>query len=121
MANYKRDAHNIARYMYENNHVGGNSIVVSELRAAFPLSSGSFDVADDYLLRKKYCEGTTGGDDGRRWLTPTGVTFAKTKLPQKKEKSNFWGIFIVSVFIVIIMGVIVAFLREEIRKLIGLE
>lgn len=77
MSDLHQDAVTIAKYMYENKFIGSRSIALNELRDKTNLSEEAFDTADEYLLEAKIYDGTMGGEAGQRWLTPSGVDFAR--------------------------------------------
>jgi len=64
--------------------VVGHGIKVHDLLSASGLSDSHFDQADTYLLQAGYVEGTLGGHDGFRWLTPAGI--------QCHQKRSWWQI-----------------------------
>ncbi|HEY0348506.1 MAG TPA: hypothetical protein VGC60_10185, partial [Pyrinomonadaceae bacterium] len=80
------DAYRVARYLHDHKFLGPKSIRVAELRTNIGLSADDFDAADFYLLNSKFCGGTMG-ENGMRWLTSSGVPFARAiERPKAKEK-----------------------------------
>ena len=76
MSDLHRDALTIAKYMYDNKFIGSRGISLKELRDKTSLSEEDFNTADEYLLEAKVYDGTMG-NDGQRWLTPSGVEFVR--------------------------------------------
>jgi len=66
----------------------GKTMTVSELMKATQLDETEFDAADNYLLAKKYVEGTGGGEKGSRWITAAGIDFCdeNSTIPAHSEK-----------------------------------
>lgn len=79
MANLLSNAFLIAKFLFDHDYVGGNTITVGELRTRLNLSKEDFDNADIYLLESSYCDGTMGGDLGWRRLTTQGVNYVDAR------------------------------------------
>jgi hypothetical protein len=88
MSDLHQDALAIAKYMYENKFTGSRSITLRDLREETKLSEENFDAADEYLLEARIYDGTMGGDAGQRWLTPNGITFARTQEPKRENAAE---------------------------------
>jgi len=62
-------------------------ITARQLKDKTGLDDISFESADTYLLQAKYVQGTFGGLNGKRWLTPAGVEFLETQMSQRIQLS----------------------------------
>jgi hypothetical protein len=71
--NITQCASKILDVLIEGGAVAGYAIKVEDLIAASELSDSGFDRADTYLLQAGYIDGTMGGRNGVRWLTPAGI------------------------------------------------
>jgi len=87
MPDLEEDAFQIARVMYDGKFVGANLVGVADLMQMVGLLDEDFKAADSFLLGAGYCDGTGGGDAGRRWLKPDGIAFVKSKQAQRVELS----------------------------------
>jgi predicted nucleotide-binding protein len=68
--------------------VAGRDVKARDLLKASGLSDGDFDAADTYLFQAGYVEGTMGGLDGSRWLTPAGIESYHRTVESKQSSQN---------------------------------
>jgi hypothetical protein len=119
LADLNDDAVKVARYLYKHGFTGANSsIVVARLRVATRLAADRFDAADTFLLESGAVRGTIGGDDGWRFLTPTGITWVTAKAAAAKTWS---GKDIVFLLLGLIAAVLAALVVPEVRHWLGLS
>jgi hypothetical protein len=64
VSDLERDALKIAKHLYDNKCVSGKSMIVSDLKKAVRIYDEDFELADSYLLRAKYSDGTMGEKAG---------------------------------------------------------
>lgn len=86
MANLQENAILILRYMFEKNLIKPQHCSRKQLLESMGLSD-DFIVAERYLLQSHYIEGGGGGNDGIRWLTPSGIQYLNAEMAKREPVS----------------------------------
>lgn len=104
--NITESASKILEVLVRRAAVAGHAVKVNDLMAASGLSDSEFDPADTYIVQAGYVEGTMGGRDGSRWLTPAGIQFHQSGLGSAKRHAEARGHERIAVFV---FGVVFVF------------